>query len=137
MITIEYGINRLKKYYLIRDIVFLYGICYEKYVQRNEIITEPIKILPVNNNNLERQYENLIDNALEVKSISSCTSGEEEDNVNDNISSIDMDRNVDTNISNTHSKNTMQNIVAIVQSNNNKEAIVTRYSQIIKNLVVM
>jgi hypothetical protein len=137
VITIEYGINRLKKYYLIRDIVFLYGIYYEKHVQRNEIITEPIKILPVNNNNLERQYENLIDNALEVKSISSCTSGEEEDNVNDNISSIDMDRNVDANISNTHSTNTMQNIVAIVQSNNNKEAIVTRYSQIIKNLVVM
>jgi len=48
-----------------------------------------------------------------------------------------MDRNVDANISNTHSRNTMQNIVAIVQSNNNKEAIVTRYSQIIKNLVVM
>jgi len=87
-----------------------------------------MKILLVNNNSLERQYKNSIDNMLEVESMCSCTLAEEEDNVNNDISSVDLEGNTDASISNIDSVNTMQNTVAIAQSNNNEGAIVTRYS---------
>jgi hypothetical protein len=120
--------EQTKKYYLIRNIVFLYRIYYKKSIQKNKIIAEPMKILLVNNNSLERQYKNSIDNMLEVESMCSCTLAEEEDNVNNDISSVDLEGNTDASISNTDSVNTMQNTVAIAQSNNNEGAIVTRYS---------
>ena len=105
--------KKSNKYYLTRDIVFLHRMYYEKPQRRNEIATDSLKIIIIEDDCTDTESEVCTidnENVLEAKEISNAAgNSNNEDNNTNEITEEEIENNNSINIEINHDENTKNN----------------------------